>query len=376
MLRQIKDFTLRAVAGANAATILLMLLVGYSDRADPSAHGLVAVAGLLLPLLIAANAAFTVFWLCVRATWALLPLAGFVAAYGPVTTYCPVNVRRPAPQGAIKVLSYNVYNFGQWDPAHPEPRIAAYVARQDADIACLIEAGADPWKQKQLDSIMAPAYKYADTTSLHGGDVIRVYSKFPILRHEHIPYVSDSNHSSAFWIDMGSDTTLLIANHFERTGLSYGDRSNFKAMVKGDMERDSARAESRLIFRKLAAASARRAPQARAVARFIDRHRGRSIILCGDFNDSPISYCRRTIASRLTDCYADTGNGPGISYHKGGFYVRIDNIFCSSHWTPYGCTVDRSISESDHYPIYCWLRRRGQTGAAGVHGTPHGKQND
>ena len=82
------------------------------------------------------------------------------------------------------------------------------------------------------------------------------------------------------------------------------------------------------------------------------------MILCGDFNDSPISYAHRTLDKVLTDCYVATGNGPGISYHHNAIFVRIDNIMCSSHWTPYGCKVDRSARHSDHYPIYCWLKRK------------------
>ena len=132
-------------------------------------------------------------------------------------------------------------------------------------------------------------------------------------------------------------------------------------MVKGGLDRDSMKEESQLLLTKLATACERRAPQARAVAEYVERHRGMPVILCGDFNDSPISYTRRTIAAPLVDCYAETGNGPGISYHYNGFYVRIDNIMCSAHFTPYRCTVDRTVSASDHYPVYCWLKLKGSS---------------
>ena len=81
------------------------------------------------------------------------------------------------------------------------------------------------------------------------------------------------------------------------------------------------------------------------------------VILTGDFNDSPISYAHRRLASELTDCYIASANGPGISYHYNCFYVRIDNIMCSEHWTPYECRVDNTIKASDHYPIVCKLSR-------------------
>ena len=83
-----------------------------------------------------------------------------------------------------------------------------------------------------------------------------------------------------------------------------------------------------------------------------------SIILTGDFNDSPISYVRHRLASVLTDCYVASANGPGISYHYNAFYVRIDNIMCSSHWKPYACRVDNTVKASDHYPIICSLERK------------------
>ena len=37
-MSQLKDFTLRLVAGANIVTIIIMLLLGYSDRVDAAAH--------------------------------------------------------------------------------------------------------------------------------------------------------------------------------------------------------------------------------------------------------------------------------------------------------------------------------------------------
>ena len=109
---------------------------------------------------------------------------------------------------------------------------------------------------------------------------------------------------------------------------------------------------------KLGEATRKRALQAEAVADYIRQHRDMSIILCGDFNDGPISYTHRTIAKGLTDCYVASGNGPGISYHHAGFFVRIDNMMCSDDWEPYECKIDRKISSSDHYPIVCYLKKR------------------
>ena len=113
-----------------------------------------------------------------------------------------------------------------------------------------------------------------------------------------------------------------------------------------------------LLIRKLAEASAIRAPQADTIAHEITASPHPYIIVCGDFNDTPISYTHRTIAQDLDDAFTQSGRGLGISYNQNRFYFRIDNILTSKNLRAYNCTVDRSIKESDHYPIWCYITKR------------------
>ena len=80
------------------------------------------------------------------------------------------------------------------------------------------------------------------------------------------------------------------------------------------------------------------------------------MIVCGDFNTSPISYTHRRLTEYLNDAYTRTGNGVGNSYNRSGMYFRIDNILVSPDITPYGAIVDKSIKTSDHYPIFCFIK--------------------
>lgn len=360
-MSQLKDFTLRLVAGANIVTIIIMLLLGYSDRVDAAAHPFIGVIGLAFPVFLVLNILFLLFWLCVRKRWAVIPLLGLIMGYGPISTYSPLSIVRGAPKGAMKVISYNVFCFHGWQVDENDSEVLSYLVEENADIVCLQEADCSPWHQKRLDSIMTPQYAYRDTSrnQTSGGDVIMVLSKYPIVKKEYVQYESKSNHSCAFWLLTGrADTTILVANHLESTALPQRVKERFKNMVKGDLKGDSVKVESKTLYAKLAVATAKRAPQAEAVARYVREHKRYPIILCGDFNDNPISYVHHTIAKELTDCYTATGNGPGISYNSNAFFVRIDNIMCSDHFVPYNCSVDRSIKASDHYPIKCWVKRR------------------
>ncbi len=359
MYRQVKQFSVRMIAGANVATLVILLLVGYSDRLNPVDFPMLSNVGLLFPVFLLINFAFLCFWLLFKKRFALIPFFGFVVCYFPVREYIPLNFGGEPPKSAIKVLSYNTWGFaqGEYDPDGINP-IVRYVKQQNADIVCLQEAGYGGPIAEQIDTLLRPIYSYCDT--IHhpkGGDVLALFSKFPIISRERIPYSSAGNLSVAYQLRIGKDSVLLINNHLETTGLTLEERAQFKQLIKGKLETDTAEQTSKLLVVKLGESTRKRAPQAEAVETYIQQHRNRSIILCGDFNDGPISYAHRTIAKNLTDCYVASGNGPGVSYHHAGFFVRIDNIMCSNDWKPYRCQIDRKISASDHYPIVCYLKK-------------------
>ena len=166
---------------------------------------------------------------------------------------------------------------------------------------------------------------------------------------------------------MMNAVNMLVKDTPDPAASAKGRKDSASASDKGGFSRElkdvnGRRNQSESVHQKAddqADADTMQTAQADAVAEYIQQHKDKSIILMGDFNDSPISYVRRRIAQELTDCYVSTANGPGISYHYSGFYVRIDNIFCSDHWMPYDCHVDNSIKASDHYPVVCLLKRRG-----------------
>ena len=100
-MRQLKDFTLRLVAGANIVTIVIMLLLGYSDRVNAAAHPFIGVIGLAFPVFLILNILFLLFWLCVRKRWAVIPFLGLTMGYGPISTYSPLSIVRSHEDGGV-----------------------------------------------------------------------------------------------------------------------------------------------------------------------------------------------------------------------------------------------------------------------------------
>ena len=361
MIKQLKTITINLIAGANVATILLMILTGYADRIHPVEHPMLSCLGMAFPGFLIANLLFLFFWLTFKWKKAWIPVVGYILVYGPISLYMPLHTSQTPPEGTIKLISYNVCQYGgNYKYEQGFEKVYEYLTEQDADIVCLQE-DVDTWR-RYVKQWYEKIYPYNDTTIFNPQDAsingVGIHTKFPIIRKERIRYESAGNGSVAYYLQVDNDTLLVINNHLEGTHLSNEDRDKYKQMISGKMEKDTAKAETMFLIEKLGKYAAKRAPEAEAVHDYIEAHRQYPIIVCGDFNDNPISYSRRTIAQGLTDCYQTTGNGIGLSYNQKGFFVRIDHILVSDHFEPYNCYIDSKMDASDHNPIICTLKMK------------------
>ncbi len=360
MSRSVKDTAFKVAAGVNVATVLVMICVGYSGCFNPVSYPFMSSLSLFFPVFLVANFLFMAFWVFFRLRFTLISFIGCILCFAPIRTYMPLNVGREVPEGAIKVLSYNVLWFAPWVQKDGEPNtILEYLKHSDAHIICLQEASPhELGGEDKLNELKKLYPYYAKAENSTNKDAMALFSKFPIIGQEPIEFESIGNMSMAFHLLIDRDTVVVINNHLETNSFTAEEKNRFKELLQGKLDAGQTPLLSRGLMKKLGDAARKRTPQAEAVARYIASHRGKSIIVCGDFNDNPLSFTHRLIAEGLTDCFVSSGNGPGFTYHESGMYVRIDNILCSNDFQPYGCKVDKSIKSSDHYPIYCWLKKK------------------
>ncbi len=342
-----------------------LLVTGYAPHLNPQDYGILALAGYVFPAMLVLTLLSLALCALTARRHLPVPVAALLLAYGPVTLYTPLHLTEEVPEGALKVISYNTHDWGQGasDDSHvPDGRnglsVITYLAESNADIIALQESTPGGPARHNLDTILNPQYEYHDTVVCPSRSSTGVYSRYPIKRKQSITQDSDRGGcSAAFWLDVNGREVLVINNHLQSTGLSIEQRNRFSAMVHGGG--DTIRTISRGIVSKLLESSRIRVPQAENVAAFVRRHRRAHprtpIIICGDFNDIPLSYTHRVISDGLTDCYAATALGPGFSYKRYAMRVRIDNVLCTPDLTPYNFHTDHSINTSDHYPIVGWL---------------------
>ena len=346
---------------ANGVTALLWIVSAYSDRFSPDTSLLFSYLGLAFPVLTIVNLCFIFYWIFLTEwRFLLMNLLVIVVCVGPIKQYYPFHSAKAIPaENTLKVLTYNVMSFGYVDHTqeHPNP-ILDYIAHSQADIVCLQEYTA-PKSGKQLTQAkvfsalkMYPyhAIIYLGTKKRpsHG---IAVFSKYPIERSERISYASDANGSAMHQIKINGKKLTLINNHLESFKLTSEDRSRYSAFIKS-LSAEGFDDLKGAFTQKLGPAFQIRAKQAETIAQKIQAINTDYLLVCGDFNDTPISYAHRTIQGELLDAFSEAGKGLGITYNQNFFWFKIDHILHSANMQALQCQVEK-IAYSDHYPIWC-----------------------
>ena len=161
----------------------------------------------------------------------------------------------------------------------------------------------------------------------------------------------------ACWIDCNGDSLFIVNNHLESNHLSPEEKDEYTNTII-DPNRESIRNSSQMLMGKLSEAAAYHGAQADSICADIKRNADYPTIVCGDLNDTPISYVYQRFAHHLTSAYREAGNGPGFTYSRRSFPVRIDHLFYSDDWNCTSCRIDRAVSSSDHYPLIVRLSKK------------------
>lgn len=343
--------------GINALVMLALALSAYSPHIDPQVHPVWACAGLFFPVFLLLNLLFFVFWLLVCRRYIWFPVLAILLCWDAIRTYFPINFSTDSPEGAIKILSYNTQAFGEKDLHTKEKQnaVLSYLQESNADIVCLQEyIWGGKLKKKDIDYALR-GYRYKHYYPLKNGmNGLGVYSRYPILSAVPVQYESNMNGSIAYRILVKDDTLLVVNNHFESNKIVKSDVDTYQDMMDAPSG-EKLFSGTRKLLKKMAEATTIRARQADAVLKNIKSMGEKHTVVCGDFNDTPISYIHRVFHEELDDAFVESGNGMGVSYNRDRLYVRIDHIFTSKNLRVYECRVDNETDASDHYPISCYI---------------------
>ena len=331
-------------------TVLLMVFtfVGlFGGEVNPAGNTARAMLVYALPLLIAGNIVFLIYWLIMRRWhWALIPFITILCCIPYISTLykfgSPDEAAEKAP--GIKIASYNVAMFGRETSGFMAQDILSEMKKQKVDICCMQEYNDHCGDKKNSDS-----YKeYFPYMAVGESDMV-IYSRYPIKNFKNLNFEMTNN--SAMWaeIEISGNIYRVYNAHLETTGINGTLHKAAKVQMKTGMEVES-NALIRAIYGNYTVGMIARAGQANVLAMDMCECEA-PIIVCGDFNDVPYSYVYNTMLGDKVDGFTECGSGLMYTFRGGNKKVRIDYIFHEK--TLEGVNYyRRDLTYSDHYPVF------------------------
>lgn len=359
-----KEFTKKILFQLNLFAALAILLAYASNYITPTALWPIAFFGLAYPYLLAINLFFLIFWTWRVNKYALLSLIVILVGVGNIGRY----VQSPSSnstedQKAIKVLTYNIRVFDNYNWCGEDidrDSIISFINYNEPDIVCLQEFFIDSKVYSKSEThtrnLLKPTPNhhilYSQATAGNSRRFgIATFSKYPIVRKGSINF--ENSHNICIYSDIvfNADTVRIYNLHLQSISLKK-DYTLMDSLAYINSKRID---EVKDISKRLKAAFIRRAQQVDAVKAHVELS-PYPVILCGDFNDTPVSYTYHKLLGNKTDAFREAGSGLSQTYRGNLPSYRIDYIFHDAFFNATEYSVPK-VRLSDHYPVISVLSK-------------------
>lgn len=254
----------------------------------------------------------------------------------------------PGNQGTtLTLLSYNVGMFSQDKKVTRQTQmrnIAGLIGRETPDVVCIQEFFI---KDTALLNSFLPAYpyRYYHLFPVKGGSRFGniTLSRFPVVSGGRQTFKSSTNLYLYTDLKVNNKIVRIYNVHLESNNIS------FTSLIKRLSNSEDKSGEIFDLHDKIALTNKRRAVQVEKLMGSISESPQNSII-CGDFNDTPISNTYHLLVKDRKDTFREAGKGFAATYSIFWPLLRIDYIFVPDEfWTSTHRTI--KVPYSDHYPV-------------------------
>lgn len=290
-------------------TVILAILTAAMPCCSPVVAGYLAPLGLLvIPMTIFSILATIITVLCRSKGISLLfGIACLISLFLCGKSWAVSFATDESTSHSLHLVSWNAEGF-QLNKDTLQAS-ATFIRNLHPDVICLQERPHDNLLHR--DSISAVfGYPYRVFNSREDEVLnLAVYSRFPLSNMEE--YYFPNSYNKVLQIDLQYEgrTIRLFNMHLQTTGMTPAFQGN-----------------NLLHTYQLNAKERNRQVQLLAEAIASSPY---PVILCGDLNDTPISYAYRKLTGKLKDCFLEAGNGWGGTYQPSNNLFRIDYTLCA-----------------------------------------------
>ena len=308
------------------SVILLLLLISYlSPKIHPDFFWHISLLGILFPFLLILNTLFAVYWVISwrKYFWANIVIIVLGLPYIDNTIANQKNTldqkefsqlqknKKHQFDQLINLMSFNVRLFNQnenIDDDKIENKIVEMIKEKKPNVLCLQEFNLTESTKELFD-----AFNYKKNND----NKLQIFTNYRVIKSG---YIKSKN--ICIYKDIVLNDTIRVYNiHLQ---------SNWVKTMKSSYQN--------------------RVSEALKIKKHINKS-PYPVIVCGDFNDTPLSYTYSTLKKGLADSFQESGIGIGNSYVSIPT-LRIDYILHSQKYESYNYKKLK-YKFSDHYPISC-----------------------
>ncbi len=338
-----------------SSAAVLLVLSYISVIINPAKLWFISLFGLFFVPLALINLILFITALVFKSRTALIPLVALLPSLiflGSIVQF-PFNNKEQDIKTStekLKVISYNVGHFNLYDKnsgiksqEECTDSLFTWLNKQNADIICLQEfymSGHDDAKtylQQKMKDYKSELYIHSGGEGWSGNVTL---SRVPALSKGKIEFENSSNLAIFSDYSIGERSLRVFNCHFESYSISL---SHLVHSLDDDDE---------LIYKtgdKMRTSIVKRPKQVGKVLTSIEKCPLESLV-CGDFNDTPMSYTYYRMKKDRNDTFVEAGAGFGATYSALWPLLRIDYVMFPKSYTVLSHTTPR-LKYSDHYPV-------------------------
>jgi len=354
-------------------TAICCLLLAYlAPYVRPSTIRILPFFGLMYPIFICLALVLMIYWAFARSRWFFYLLIALLFGGNLHFRTISINFSDPKPEKEVpywNIMSYNVRLFDVYNPSiegrqKTRDSIISYIQRVNPDVVCFQEffhqdkPSAFSTKDTLISLMGYKDYheRYSHRIRNRQNFGICMLSKYPMIARGDVMFENfktTDNYCIYADIVKGADTIRFYDIHLQSIKLQQEDYELFGEKNK---QAGSKKSTVRLLIDKLLIAYPARAEQAEKVVEHM-KTSPYPVVVCGDFNDTPMSYVYNQFNTILVDSYRETTTGIGVTYVGRVPAGRIDYIFHSGDLGAYEFGI-QSVPFSDHRAVHCKIYKK------------------
>ncbi len=347
-------FSFRFILVVSAVAMLLSYLSVY---VNPVKFSVPLFFGLYFIPIAAINFLLFIIALINRSRSAWIPIIVLLPSLLYAETFFKIGSTPVAEKEGIKlkIESYNVGMFSSGANKSINRRgnraaVMQHILNNSPQVVCLQEVYVE--SKKQIDTLLQKEYKYRYyhifklRNNHYFGNL--TLSKYPIAASGKISFPQSTNLSIYTDIKHYGKTLRIYNNHLESYNVS------FTGLIKkfnrdNNPNGEDIRNELIEVHEKMRNTFIKRSEQVDKILSTINESNHPAII-CGDFNDTPMSYTYYQLAKGRKDSFKESGSWFAGTYVPVWPLLRIDYILFPSEYEGVRHTTLKA-DFSDHYPV-------------------------